>query len=156
MLEIVNPMHERTQAQTALMVDLRTSLQAGYVTLALAQSDAALRGRPMPDKITDLHHAERRRIEDVAILALRLLNRDAELYAEQQAGDTAFAELEQFTKDHDLDWLEDDNPINDGDKLEMLVHRIARKAVLKYRGILNGTFPGLSQHLAKLAMRGLQ
>lgn len=156
MFQILRPMPEETQPQSALQIDLRTSVEAGYVVLALAQSDACLRGKPMPDKITDLHHAERRRIEDVAILALRLLNRDAELYAEQQAAQTAFEELEQFCKDHDLDWLDDDNPINKGDALEMLVGRIARKVVLRNRGVLNGHFPGLSQHLAKLAMRGLQ
>lgn len=153
MFQIVNPKSLPPQppdSPEAIMNDWRLSVEALNVTWALAQADLALKGRLVPAAITDLHHSERRKYEDMAITALRMLNRDAELYAENAAADTAYAEFYQFCNDHDLDWLDDSNPINENDALETLIHRCALKAVQRFRQTLSGLYPGLSQHLAKL------
>jgi hypothetical protein len=139
-----------TRTDTSLLIELRTSFEAQTVVWTLVQADYALNGRPLPEKISDLHHGERRRYEDAALMALLLLNRDAELFAESHATDVAFPELEQFVKDHDLDWLDDDNPINEGDAFEMLARRIGRKVLQRYRHLLSGAWPGLSRHLSEL------
>ena len=138
---------------SAFMVELRTSLEAATVTWALAQADRALSGRPLPEKITDLHSLERQKYENAALLALMLVNRDAAVYAEAVAGDCAFHELEEFCGAHGLDWLSDDHPLNAGDMLEMLMHRIARKAVQRYRQVLTGVYPGLSRHLTQVHLQ---
>lgn len=153
MLQIVNPNGGSTQlpdSPAALMNDWRTSVEAVAVTWALVQADFALKGRTAPARINDLHHGERRKYEDVAVTALLMMNRDAELYAENSAADTAYTEFHQFCNDHDLDWLDDDNPVNEDDALETLIHRCALKAVQRFRQTLSGVWPGLSQHLAKL------
>lgn len=134
---------------THFLVELRTSIEASTVTWALVLADYQRQDRPMPEKLADLHHDERRKYEDAAVLALMLVNRDAEVYAQTQAWACGYAELEQFVKDHSLDWLDDGNPINDGDALEMLAGRLARKAVQRFRQVLTGVYPGLSAHLAK-------
>lgn len=139
----------KPEASSKLLVELRASIEAGIVTFALAQADAALKDRPMPDKITDLHHGERRKLEDAALVALMGLNRDAELHALLQAEVVAWDTFEQFCKDHGLDWCVD-HPINQDDALEVLIEQIAQKAVARYKQTLCGTYPGLSEHLARL------
>jgi hypothetical protein len=139
-----------TRTDTSLLIELRTSLEAQTLVWALVQADYSLNRRPLPAKITDLHHGERRHYEDVALMALLLMNRDAAVYAESRATDVAFPELEQFVKDHDLDWLDDDNPINEGDAFEMLARRIGRKVLQRYRQLLNGQWPGMSRYLSEL------
>ena len=135
---------------TWLERELKTSLEVGGVAFALAQADAALKSRPMPERLGELHPDVRKRLQDTALIALMLLNRDATVYAERVAADSAFETVVQFCKDHDLDWLADDNPVNDGDALEMLIHRCARKAVIRFCQVLAMNAPGLASHLRKL------
>lgn len=153
-MEIVTNRRPDPQAEdTSLMITMRTSLELEAVAWALAQADCIVQRRMRPVRINDLHHGERRKYEDAALLALMLVNRDAELYAEGEAADCAFAELVQYCKNNKLDWLDDDHPVNEGDGLELLMHQCAKKAVQRFRAVLHGTYPGLSQHLARLQKR---
>lgn len=155
MLQIVKPTVAEPQAEpvTPLLVELRTSMEASAVTWALVQADYALKRRPAPEKLSNLHHAERRKYEDVALVAVLSMNRDAELYAEESARVAVFELFEQFCKDHDLNWLTD-HPINDGDGLEVLLGRLTTSAVKRFRQVMCGVYPGLTQHLAKLLEHG--
>jgi hypothetical protein len=139
--------------QHTLLAELRTSLEASAVAWAVAQADASLQGRPAPETLADINPHLRRKYEDVALVALMSINRDAVLYAERIAADTAYEELAQFCRDHELDWLSDDHPVNDGDALEMLIHRCATKAIIRFRHVLCGLHPGLSRHLASLEIQ---
>ena len=130
--------------------ELRASLEAGSVAWALAQADASLNGRPLPESLTVLHPQVREKYVHAALVALLLLNRDAELYADDRAGQRAFEDFEQFVTDNELDWLDDDHPINRADMLETCIRRCGQKAVQRWRHTLCGTFPGLSNYLTKL------
>lgn len=135
----------------SLDTDLRASLEVGNIALTLAQADAALHGKPMPMKLGDITDMFlRRKYQDAACIALRLLNRDAVLYAEGEAGKAAFEELDRFCSAHGLDWRAIDHPLHEGDAFEMFVYRAAKRATKRAYDVLAGIMPGLSRHLDRL------
>lgn len=138
------------KASTALLMELRTSLEAGHLTWALAQADYALHGRVIPEKITDLHHQERRRYEDLAVLALRLCDRDAWLFAELKAKEVAFEVIREALHENGMTWLDDGHASELGDALEIAARHAGKRAVDRFRETLQGTFGELSTYLAHL------
>jgi hypothetical protein len=144
------PFVARPPVRHPLDVELRATLEAGYVALAIAQSDAALQGRAIPEQLSNLHPIERDKFIDAALVALMIVNRDAELYAEQEAGKAAFEELDAFCRQYGMDWRDIDSPLHSGDAFESFVYRAAAKAVKRFRQVCYGGYPGLSTYLAKL------
>jgi hypothetical protein len=136
----------------SLAQDLRHSLEVGSLALALAQAHAALESRPMPQTFSELHPFAKRRYQEAALLALYSVHLDAERYAETEAGKAAHEEVDEFCRQHGVDWRDLEHPINDGDHLEMLVYRIARKAISRYKQVLSGIYPGLSAYLHRLEL----
>lgn len=129
--------------------ELRATLEAAHVALALIQADAALQGRPMPASLSELHPLAKRKFLDAALVALMLVNRDAELYAIDKAKNCAWENFEQFCKDHDLDWCVD-HPINEADTLECFLGALTHQVITRFRHVGCGTYPGLSIYLANL------
>lgn len=119
--------------------DLRTSLEVGTVEWALIQADYARKELPVPMQVSDLHPSERRKYRDLAVMALLLCDRDAELYAEGRGADVVYQKFEEACKD-----------ICDQrfDNLEEILHRAGKAAIQQYRAVLMGLYPGLSRHLA--------
>lgn len=138
-----------TQIRSPLEQDLRASLAVGALAWAICQSDRALQGRPMPAKFTDLHQHERTTYQDRALETLMSLNLEANLYAQMQGDIAAWDTFVQFCKDHDLDWLDEANPINENDQLEVLFVTLTKAAIKRWRHTLTGIYPGLSKHLAR-------
>lgn len=130
--------------------ELRATLEASHVALALIQADAALQGRPMPASLNELHPLAKAKYLDAALLALMVVNRDAELYAEQEAGKAAFEALDDFCRQYGMDWRDIDSPLHSGDAFETFVYRAAANAVKRFRAVCSGNYPGLSIYLAKL------
>lgn len=130
--------------------ELRASLGVGNLTLSLAQSDAALQCKSMPNSLSDLHPDERKKYQDAAVMALMSVNIDAELFAQRQGEYVGWELFEDFCKDEGLDWCGDSHPINREDKLEICVSYIGRRAIRRFREVLACTYPGLSRHLLKL------
>lgn len=138
-----------TQLRTELERDLRASLEVGALAWSICQSDRALASRPIPAQFSDLHPDERRTYQDKAIETLMSLNLEADLYAQMQGDIAAWDFFVQFCKDHGLDWLDVDHPINQGDKVEVLVVAMTKNAIKRYKHTLSGMYPGLSRHLVR-------
>ncbi len=132
-------------ARAEVMVAMRTTLHAANVTLALAKADRKLKDRAPIFNLSELHPHERRQLEDAALVALLLLNRDAVLFAETVAAQVVYEEFEHLGEEI---WqgvgYEDD--VED----DTWMQRVGKKVIRKFLGTLNGSVPGLTQHLAAL------
>lgn len=131
-----------------LLIELRGSLAAASLTWALIQADFAVKGRAIPEKITEVNAHERRRYEDRALSMLMACNRDAELFAQRAGAYRAWERFEEFVKTLGLTWLEPDEP--GAEDVEIVLDECVKLAINRYGGTLNGTYHGLTRHLALL------
>jgi hypothetical protein len=131
--------------------ELRSSLEVGNVMLILAQADAARHGKEMPHTLAELSPWDRKKLQDAATLALMSLDLDATVYAESEAGLAAHEEIDEFCRRHNLiDWRTWDTPLHEGDRFEMLIYAVAKKATQRWRQTLAGVRGNLLGHLEKL------
>jgi hypothetical protein len=139
----------KPDTESNLVRDLRASLEAGTVTWALIQADFALKGRPIPEKLSDVHPHERRLYEDRACAVLMACNLDAERYAQSLAPGAAWDLFERWCGDRDLDWATT-HPANTDDGVELLIDRMSHAVIARYLHTLSGLYGHLSQYLASV------
>lgn len=136
------------ESVTRIALDLNQSLEVGALTWAIAQADLSFRGRPVPERLNDLHPGERTKYQDKAIEVLMSLNHTAVLYAELQAQIVIWEKFEKFCEDRGLDWHET-HDANTDDALEVALSFAAVAAVKAHRQTLSLVRPGLVRHLER-------